>query len=409
LIEAGAPANGLYDFEFALSNAPSGGSQVGTTTNQTTLGVTNGLFTTTLDFGAVFTGNPAWLAISVRSNGAGSYTPLTPLQELTPVPYAIFATTASNAVQLSGILPLAQLPSGVVTNNQASATLSNVTVSGNLSLAALADTTGIIYAGGNPLLHGDGNNNFYAGPNAGSATNSGASNTGLGNASLQNNSNGTNNTAIGYQALYNNTNGFYNSATGERTLYNNTTGNDNTGSGRHALEDNTSGTDNTAVGYQALASLAGGSFNIALGSQAGGNYGANETNNILIGSPGVGDEYNTIHIGNGQTNTFIAGVINGNGAGLTNLIQAALAAPPGVVLIPAGPFTMGDTLDGESDAMPTVTVTVSAFYMDANLVTLSQWQTVYFWATAHGYEFGFPGAGGGRRISQCRRFGGMTL
>ncbi|HMD55678.1 MAG TPA: hypothetical protein VKJ65_14120, partial [Phycisphaerae bacterium] len=25
----GSPANGLYDFQFALSNAPSGGSQVG--------------------------------------------------------------------------------------------------------------------------------------------------------------------------------------------------------------------------------------------------------------------------------------------------------------------------------------------------------------------------------------------
>ena len=59
-------------------------------------------------------------------------------------------------------------------------------------------------------------------------------------------------------------------------------------------------------------------------------------------------------------------------------------APPGMVLIPAGTFTMGDTLDGETDAIP-VRVTVSAFYMDTNLVSLAQWRSVYDWATNHGY------------------------
>src|SRR5271170_5196024 len=64
----GSPAaNGLYDFQFGLANAPVGGSQVGSTIT-TTIGVTNGLFTAALDFGAVFTGNATWLAISVRSN-----------------------------------------------------------------------------------------------------------------------------------------------------------------------------------------------------------------------------------------------------------------------------------------------------------------------------------------------------
>jgi hypothetical protein len=134
LMEAGAPANGLYDFKFALSNAPSGGSQVGATTNQTALGVTNGLFTTTLNFGDVFTGNPTWLGISVRSNGLGDYTALTPPQELTPIPYAIFANTASNALQaaqFSGIIPLAQLPAAVVTNNDSATVTLSGTFTGN--------------------------------------------------------------------------------------------------------------------------------------------------------------------------------------------------------------------------------------------------------------------------------------
>ena len=67
--------------------------------------------------------------------------------------------------------------------------------------------------------------------------------------------------------------------------------------------------------------------------------------------------------------------------------------PPGLVLIPAGSFTMGDTLDHESDAIPTVTVNVSAFYMDVKLVSYSQWQSVYNWATSQGYGFDNAGLG----------------
>jgi len=70
----------------------------------------------------------------------------------------------------------------------------------------------------------------------------------------------------------------------------------------------------------------------------------------------------------------------------------AFNPPAGMALIPAGVFKMGDTLDGESDAIPT-NVTVSAFYMDVNLVSYSQWQTVYNWATNAGYSFDNAGSG----------------
>ena len=69
----------------------------------------------------------------------------------------------------------------------------------------------------------------------------------------------------------------------------------------------------------------------------------------------------------------------------------------GMAFIPAGSFTMGDTVDGESDAIPT-NVTVSAFYMDKNLVSYSQWQSIYSWATNHGY--GFANAGAGKAANQ---------
>ncbi|MBI3851861.1 MAG: formylglycine-generating enzyme family protein [Verrucomicrobia bacterium] len=66
--------------------------------------------------------------------------------------------------------------------------------------------------------------------------------------------------------------------------------------------------------------------------------------------------------------------------------------PAGMALIPAGVFTIGDTLDGLGTAIPT-NVTVSAFYMDLNLVGYSQWQSVYDWATNAGYGFTNAGAG----------------
>jgi formylglycine-generating enzyme len=70
------------------------------------------------------------------------------------------------------------------------------------------------------------------------------------------------------------------------------------------------------------------------------------------------------------------------------------AVPAGMALIPAGAFTMGDTLDGLGDAVP-ITVTVSGFYMDVDLVSLSQWQSVYLYATNQGYGFVHAGSGKG--------------
>jgi formylglycine-generating enzyme required for sulfatase activity len=72
----------------------------------------------------------------------------------------------------------------------------------------------------------------------------------------------------------------------------------------------------------------------------------------------------------------------------------------GMALIPSGWFTMGNQiLDGNSitndaditDAGPT-NVYVSAFYMDTNLVSYSQWQTVYNYARSQGYLFDYAGS-----------------
>src|ERR1019366_5719493 len=72
----------------------------------------------------------------------------------------------------------------------------------------------------------------------------------------------------------------------------------------------------------------------------------------------------------------------------------------GMVLIPAGSFTIGNylfyntaTSDPDiTDAYPT-NVYVSAFYMVVNLVSYSQWTNVFAYAVNNGYFFVHSGAG----------------
>ncbi len=61
-----------------------------------------------------------------------------------------------------------------------------------------------------------------------------------------------------------------------------------------------------------------------------------------------------------------------------------LTTPTDMALIPAGNFTMGDSLDGSSDASP-VTVNVSAFLMGKNEVTKALWDEVRTWGASNGY------------------------
>ena len=115
-------ANGSYDFRFSLFNQGSGGIQVGGNITNSAVVVSNGLFNVTLDFGAsAFNGSARWLAVGVRTNGTNAFLTLDPLQPLLPEPYAMVATSASNvlgtmpATQLTGILPSGQL-SGTYAN-----------------------------------------------------------------------------------------------------------------------------------------------------------------------------------------------------------------------------------------------------------------------------------------------------
>jgi hypothetical protein len=63
----GQPANGNYDFQFRLYDAPTSGNQVPVSPLSPNVIVSNGLFTTAMDFGNnVFTGTLYWLEIAVQ-------------------------------------------------------------------------------------------------------------------------------------------------------------------------------------------------------------------------------------------------------------------------------------------------------------------------------------------------------
>jgi hypothetical protein len=99
LVDNGSPANGNYDLRFTLYDALSAGGTIGVPITNAPTAVSNGLFTVTLDFGGgIFSGNARWLEMGVRTNGSVlAYTLLTPRQELTPTPYALYAPSAGAA------------------------------------------------------------------------------------------------------------------------------------------------------------------------------------------------------------------------------------------------------------------------------------------------------------------------
>jgi hypothetical protein len=128
LTEGGRPAHGLYDFRFAIYDAPTNGTEL-TLLPPTILAVpvNDGLFRVTLDFGeGIFNGDAVWLEIAVRTNAPlVKFQTLSPRQPLSPVPYALHAanaglasSVASNSISsfsiANGAVTAAKIASGQV-------------------------------------------------------------------------------------------------------------------------------------------------------------------------------------------------------------------------------------------------------------------------------------------------------
>jgi formylglycine-generating enzyme len=157
---------------------------------------------------------------------------------------------------------------------------------------------------------------------------------------------------------------------------------------------------------------------LALGADAAADAGAPVITNItMVGStPQFG-----VHSDLGITNQvqYCTNLTQGWWLALTNLVVAEspywfvdVGAPPspqrfyrtrvvgptpsGMVLIPAGSFTMGNcmaTNEGDADELPLHPVYVSAFYMDRYKVSKALWDEVKAWNGGNGYSYENVGAG----------------
>ncbi len=144
LADGAAPANGSFDIRFRLFDqlASPGGTQIGPTVCAEDVLVTDGRFTSPLDFGAAFNGQRRFLEIAVRPGNAGNcavlvgYTVLSPRQELTASPHAAFALTAGSASSLNG------QPASFFTNatNINDGTISDLRLSTNVATNAGTQT-----------------------------------------------------------------------------------------------------------------------------------------------------------------------------------------------------------------------------------------------------------------------------
>jgi hypothetical protein len=115
LQSAGSPANGLYDLRFRLYDSLLGGVQQGPTLCSNNVTVSQGVFATQLDFGAVFVGAQRFIEVDVRqdagldcTNSTG-FTTLGPRQAVIATPNASFALASASAATAANATNAASL------------------------------------------------------------------------------------------------------------------------------------------------------------------------------------------------------------------------------------------------------------------------------------------------------------
>jgi hypothetical protein len=343
LLFGDAPANGNYDFEFALFDSENGGNQLGSNFPLSAVNVNNGVFSVRIDFGNQFPGANRFLEIHVKQSGSLTYAVLSPRQAISSAPYSIKslnaanADTAANANQLGGVTAnqfvvttdsrlsdaRAPLPDSAnyVQNSTVRQPSSNFNVSGNGTVGGTLSANTV-----NVTSEYDINGNrFVSFP--------GLANTFVGFLTGLSNTTGDSNSIFGNQAGQRNTTGGANSFFGINSGGFNTTGSRNSFFGAAAGGSNTTGNSNSVVGTFAGVNTTSGSNNSFFGSDSGGSNSI-ESNNTFLGSlsNGVAGITNATAVGFkasvAQSNSLVLGSISGvNNATADTRVGIGTTAP----------------------------------------------------------------------------------
>ena len=311
LQNSSVPANGSFDFEFALFDAATGGAQIGTTLTRSSVAVANGIFAVSLDFGNGFPGANRFLEIRVRQSGGGGFTQLLPRQSVTSSPYAVRSITADSAT----------VALNATTANNATTAVTANTANNALQLGGVAANQYVLTTDprlSDPRTPAAGSGNYVQNQNAGVQASSNFNISGTGSANVLNaitqfNLNGArilsfpglNNLFVGASAGNGNTTGNNNSFAGSLAGFANTTGNRNSFFGSEAGFLPANGSDNSFFGYQA-GRVSSGSSNSFFGSQSGAVNALGSSNSFFGRSAGAANS-------SGSSNSFF-----GAGAGDVN-------------------------------------------------------------------------------------------
>lgn len=299
LTDSNVSANGNFDFEFRIYDAP---GNLLSTIQRPNVTVTNGIFNVSLDFPTQpFTGGDRFLETLVKPLGSSTFTTLAPRQKVLSSPYAIFSNVAQTAIDSTrlGNQPASQyvrttdprmsdarnpLPNSVSyvqnsTTPQPGTSfniIGNGTVNGTLTGTTVSASTQF-NLGLNRVLAKVGTNNLFLGVLAG-RDNGGIQNTFIGDSAGKTNT-GNENTMLGFVAGQDSTTGSNNTFIGSRAGLANRTGNSNTALGYRADLDLNNLTNATAIGANAFVER---SNAIVLGTISGVN-GATVMTDVGIG------------------------------------------------------------------------------------------------------------------------------
>jgi hypothetical protein len=130
LLDGGAPASSLYDIEFRLFDAETGGNQLGPTQTFPGHPVPGGIFSVELDFGSEFTGEDRWIEIAIRPAGTGEFTTLSPRNKILSAPQSVVAI---EALSLNCLLCVTDAQIDSVSGDKVDGPVANAANASNLS------------------------------------------------------------------------------------------------------------------------------------------------------------------------------------------------------------------------------------------------------------------------------------